>query len=473
MREASLASAVPAFASPIPLRSLSLPLSQPLCPLYPLSQPLSPPRTLRQPLYCSTPLPATVIGAGVSGLAAARTLSRAGLNVRLLEASPAIGGRVATDSVDGYLLDRGFQVFIEAYPELNAVLGASGYAALDLRPFRPGAVVRAQGAFHVLADPFRAPLASLGGVFAPVGSLSDKIRVAALRVIALRIPPDALLRGNLAGSAGVSTAQFLSDVGFSDVFIDRFFRPFYEGIFLAPLGEQAATLFAYVFHMFAAGRASLPAGGIGALAEVLAADLGENVEIRLNTRVSHLSEVAKESSVVIVATDGRGGLAPKGEAPKSRGSICFYFAAPKAPKVPAGFLVLNGEGMSDGPVNNMFVPSDVFPECAPDGMALVSTTIVGDAEGSDEKIEGDIRRQMAGWFGEEEVGEWRFLKSYRVRHSQPAQNPSGNYAERESSKVGEGVFVCGDHTNTPTINGALESGRLAAEEALDSLGMET
>lgn len=416
--------------------------------------------------------PATVIGAGVAGLAAARRLAAAGLDVRVLEAGDGVGGRVRSDVVDGFTLDRGFQVFIEAYPEQRAVLGDEGYAALDLRRFRPGSVIRAEGAFCTIADPFRAPIDSLKGVLAPVGSLADKVKVAALRVAVMSKSPESLLAGSVPGTRGETTRSFLG-TAFSDQFVDRFFRPFYEGIYLAPLTQQAAPLFAYVFRMFAAAPVSLPAGGIGALPKQMAAALPDNVTIELNHRVADVASLQADSCVMIVATDGRDQLIPNEAIPEpsSRGSICLYFSSTRPAPIAESILVLNGEGRDSGCVNNMFVPSNVVPEYAPPGMTLISTTIVGDELGkSDGELESAVRAHMASWFGDDEVAAWTFLRSYRIPHSQPSQDPGRDYAAPPSAKVrDEGLFVCGDYRNTPTINGALESGRRAAEEAIEYL----
>jgi phytoene dehydrogenase-like protein len=408
----------------------------------------------------------------MSGLAAAHRLSAAGLSVRVLEASDGVGGRVRSDVVQGFTLDRGFQVFIEAYPEQRALLGDDGYAALDLRRFRPGSMIRTDGGFCTIADPFRAPIDSLKGLFAPVGSFADKVRVAALRVAVMTKTPESLLRGSVPGTMGAATRSFLG-TAFSDQFIDRFFRPLYEGIFLAPLSEQAASLFVYVFRMFAAAPVSLPARGIGALSDQLAASLPSNVTIELNHCVENLQTVIAASSVVVVATDGRDQLLPSTAMPEpvSRGSICLYFSSSKPAPISEPILVLNGEGKGSGCVNNMFIPSNVVPEYAPKGKTLISTTIVGDELGkSDAELEAAVRRQMTEWFGEPEVSAWTVVRTYRIPHSQPAQGASIDYSDTSAARVADfpnaGVFVCGDHTATPTINGALESGRRAAEAAL-------
>ena len=95
-----------------------------------------------------------IIGAGLAGLCCARRLAEAGVTFQIVEASDGIGGRVRTDEVDGFLLDRGFQVLLTAYPEARRVLD---YSRLDLKPFSPGALSWFAGRMNRLVDPWRTP----------------------------------------------------------------------------------------------------------------------------------------------------------------------------------------------------------------------------------------------------------------------------------------------------------------------------
>ncbi len=316
--------------------------------------------------------------------------------------------------------------------------------------------------------------------FSPVGSLLDKLRVLQLRSRILAFSPSTILEQFL----GDTTLDFLKKSGFSQSMIDRFFAPFYQGIYLSSLSEQSAAMFAYVFRMFAAEPASLPSQGIGQVPIQLAESLPNNVTIELRKQVTALTqnsvtytcldsgeEVVIPEACVIVATDGPAAvklLSSKIDTNVSRGSICLYFETNASPPIDKPILVLNGGGADDGPVNNMFVPSVVCPTYAPAGKTLISTTIVGtDLNTTDDELERLVKLQMAGWFGKEAVKDWNLLRIYRIPHSQTAQSP--DYVFKRSVCLGGGMFVCGDHRNSPTVNGALESGTSAGEEALKFL----
>lgn len=345
----------------------------------------------------------------------------------------------------------------------------------------PGALVRFEDAFHVVSDPFRAPLLAVQGLLSPVGSLVDKLAILKLRSHLLSKSPEAIVKE----LQGESTMSYLQKFGFSSSMIERFFAPFYKGIFLAPLTEQSASMFGFVFHMFASEPASLPKRGIGAVSDQLASGLPDNVHVELRKKVTSLrdgvvdytcleSDASHKASapVVLVATEGPAAvrlLASKIETNDSRGSICLYFKSSRPPPVDQPILALNGElGSSDVTVNNMFVPSVVCPAFAPPGKTLISTTIVGAASSvSKEELEAQVRKEMSSWYGREVVDEWELLRLYRIPHSQSAQNP--DYVFKRNVQISDNLFVCGDHRNSPTVNGALVSGSEAAEKVLTYL----
>lgn len=411
--------------------------------------------------------PIVVVGAGLAGLACALKLAQAGLSVQLLEASDGIGGRVRTDVVDGFRLDRGFQVLFTAYPEAQALLD---YAALDLRPFTPGAIVRAGGRFHRLLDPFRRPMEALAGLVAPVGTLQDKLVVLRLRSQALATPLPEIF-----AAPEQTTEAYLREAGVSDLMLDRFFRPFLGGIFLSRDLTTSSRMFAYVYRLLAEGDSSLPAQGMGAIPAQLGSRLPGG-SLRLRARVARVARIGDELWVilangdrltaerVVVATDGPAaaritGLLP---APEARAASCVYFAAERPP-VDEPLLVLDGEGT--GPVTTLAVPSLAAPTYAPAGSHLVAASVLGSPEGDDAALEAAVREQLAGWFGAEVAG-WRYLATYRIPFAQFDQRPGVLEPAGRPVRLAPGLYVCGDHVENASINGALVSGRRAAEALL-------
>ncbi|MBA0666693.1 hypothetical protein Goklo_003069, partial [Gossypium klotzschianum] len=220
--------------------------------------------------------PVIVIGAGLAGLAAATRLNSDNIPFLLLEASDGVGGRVRTDVVDGFLLDRGFQIFITAYPEAQKLLN---YNELNLRKFYSGARIYYDGKFHTVADPLRHFSDSLLSLGNPIGSVLDKLLIALTRVRVLSKSYEEIMSAD-----EVSTIQLLKNVGFSDSMIGRFFRPFFGGIFFDPQLETTSRLFDFVFKCLALGDNTLPAKGIGEIPNQLAAKLPSD-SLLLNTKV--------------------------------------------------------------------------------------------------------------------------------------------------------------------------------------------
>jgi phytoene dehydrogenase-like protein len=407
-----------------------------------------------------------IIGAGLSGLCCARSLQQAGLTVLVLEASDGVGGRVRTDTVEGFRLDRGFQVFLTSYPEAARVLD---YPALDLRAFEPGALVRTGGRFRPLTDPWRRPLRGIRSLLSPVGTLADKWRIARLR--------SRVLRGTVEDQLALpetTTLAALREFGFSEAMIGQFFRPFLGGVFLERELETSSRMFRFVFRMLARGEACLPAEGMGAIPRQLASRLPPGT-IRLGARavgvgpgqVRLASGEVLESRAVVVATEGPAAAAILGDLPPPafQGVTCVYFAAERSP-VNEPILVLNGEG--EGPVNNLCVPSVVAPSYAPPGAHLVSATVLGNPSIDDAEVVSRVREQLTGWFGPA-VRSWRHLRTYRIPFALPRQVPPALAEIERPVRWAERVYVCGDHRDTASIHGAMVSGRRAAEAIREDL----
>lgn len=400
---------------------------------------------------------AIIVGGGLAGLACAVTLREGGFIAQVVESSDGVGGRVRTDLVNGFQLDRGFQVYLSAYPEAGRMLDLK---ALDLRRFKAGALVFKEGKMHRVMDVFRHPRHLIGSALAPIGTLADKWRVAKLR----------FQRRGTSHGTDRNTETFLRDFGFSEAMIDGFFRAFYGGIFLERELRTSSRMFEFTFQMFTDGHATLPAKGMQAIPEQLAARLPDG-SVHLNSAVRAVEERAVvfetgerwETDAVVVATDAktaRSLLPESGEEVNWRSATGIYFSAPRSPLNEA-IIVLNGNG--GGLVNNVCVISDVVPGYAPVGKSLISVSVLGVHE--IDGLETRILAELEAWFGVQ-VREWIHLRSDRIKQALPEQplTPLKNGIQKKN-----GVFFCGDYCTSASIEGAIVSGKNTAAAVLASL----
>jgi phytoene dehydrogenase-like protein len=400
-----------------------------------------------------------VVGAGLAGLCCARELHAAGQDILVLERGETPGGRVHTDVVDGFQLDRGFQVLLTAYPEARRMLD---YDRLGLRPFEADALIRRRGRFLRVADPFRHPLKAVESLRDAPGSIPDKLRVARLRRRLSRFSLNELLT-----APQVTTAEALRREGFSSDLVEAFFRPFLRGVFLDPSLETSSRLFAFVFKLFTEGEAALPAAGMQAIPRQLAETLpeaalrfGATVESAAPGEVVLAGGERLSAAAVVVAADGPEAARLTGavEAPAPRAVTNVHYAADRSP-VGEPVLLLDGDGT--GPANDLCVQSDVAPSYAPPGAALISATVLGVPPLTDEALDDAVRGQLREWFGAQVDG-WRRLRVQRLPFALPAQPPAALTPAERPVRLADGLFVCGDHRDTASIQGAMVSGRRAA-----------
>lgn len=408
-----------------------------------------------------------IVGGGMAGLCAARVLNLAGISTTIFEASDDIGGRVRTDKFDGFLLDRGFQVLLTAYPEAKAILDMQ---ALGLRSFVHGAMIRIGNKFATLHDVYRHPTKLIEAALSDAGTLGDKLKVGSLRTELKALSP-----AQIWDRPETSTLMLLKSRGLSDRIIDRFFRPFYGGVFLDRSLSTSSRMFEFTFKMFAEGDAAVPETGMGSIARHVAVRLRAS-EIRTNTPVARADENGVTLSggqrimarAVIVATDQSNAGRVLGQPMERewRGTSCLYFAAEKAP-VDETILVLDGDGT--GPINHLAVMSNAAKSYAPAGAHLISASTSGTPSLRGEDLLRAARAQLTGWFGDA-VNQWRHLRTYDIPHSLPDQTPPALSPPKRDVRLRKGLYVCGDHIEQSSINAAMESGRRAAEAVLGDLG---
>ncbi|MEM7627906.1 MAG: FAD-dependent oxidoreductase [Planctomycetota bacterium] len=405
-----------------------------------------------------------VIGAGIAGLRCAGAVHAAGHaaghEVLLLEASDRVGGRVATDRMETergvYLLDRGFQVLLDSYEHTREVMS---FSALRLRAFEPGALVWDGQRMLRLADPWRRPIKALAGLARPVLPMGD-------------VPGVLRLRKGVQGEPDCATIDTLRQAGISDRGIDRFFRPFFSGVFLERELSTPAAMFRFVFERFAQGSATLPERGMGAIPEQLASRLPTGA-IRLGTPVERIEpgrvEIVGGESLhadhIVVATPAP--IAGRPDAPLAdadwNSTVCVYFDAEQDP-VREPTLVLNAVG--DGPINHLAVLSGVQSSYAPHGRHLISASIVGRGGRAGMPPIEAVREQLRGWFGRR-VETWTHLKTVHIAHALPRRfAQAGTVAP--GARLAEGLYVAGDTLHTPSIEGAMLSGSRAADAILTS-----
>ncbi|MEU2558130.1 NAD(P)/FAD-dependent oxidoreductase [Streptomyces longispororuber] len=446
-----------------------------------------------------------IVGAGVSGLSAAQELTRAGVTTVVLEAAPHVGGRMSTEKVDGFRLDRIGQLLSTSYPELRHV---SGLDAFVLRPFAPGLLVHSDGRHHRAAESLGRPATgSTKGALGAARALASAPRLARPGRTAPRTPPGTPpghaprsprppARGAPLGSAldqarlGAALARLaatpvrrllarpelpagraLAARGLPQRTVEGFLRPLLSALLCDPGLTTSSRCADLALHAFARGRLCLPEGGADALPELLAAALPPGT-VRTGVRVTAVAAdrvtTAEHGELtcrgVLLATDARAAaeLLPGLRVPAFHPVTVVHHAVPEPPLAEPALLL---DADRRGPVAHTAVVSHVDPTRAPAGRVLVSSTVLGPPP---DDLDRTVRAHLAALYGTP-TDRWELLAAHHTREAVPAMPPPHDL--RRPVRLLSGLYVCGDHRDTSTVQGALHSGRRAAHAALADLGV--
>ncbi len=405
-----------------------------------------------------------IIGAGISGLIAAKTFEEYELSPTIFEASDRAGGRVKTDIVDGYQLDHGFQVLLTNYPAAKKHLD---FSALDLQEFLPGSQIFHKGGATVIGDAFRNFTFLFITIFSNAGSFGDKLKVLKLNKQLKKKSLDTIF-----SDQEKTTLQYLQDFGFSNKMITRFFKPFFTGIFLETELQTSSRMFEFVYKMFGEGLAALPKGGIEKIPQQLAAQLN-STDIQFNTKIKNVKDgvvsledgTAMEFDFVVIATEPSqliSNMSNQEIAWKSCQTL--YFTSPDQFISKALIGLIADE---DSLVNNIFYHNSIATD-QKGNQELLSVTVVKEHNLSEAELIKRVQDDLEKYCG---ITKTQFLKMYHIPKALPnLQNLQYELAPSETMLT-HSVFLAGDTQLNGSLNAAMLSGEAAAKGVLEKLGL--
>lgn len=403
-----------------------------------------------------------IVGGGIAGLSAAKLLKQAGKKILVIEASDGVGGRARSDYKDGFILDRGFQVLLTAYPEAKKLLD---YKKLDLRNFNPGALILNDTGKYKIGDPLREPSMLMKTLLSPVGGLGDKLRLLLLKLRLSFNSVEEIFR-----KPETDTLSHLRKMGFSEKFIGNFFRPFFSGIFLENKLKTSSRMFEFTFKMLSEGSAAIPARGMGEISQQLAECLSKG-ELLLNEKIVRIengnlygsSGRKFEADTVIIATDPHH-VPEAGQAAdhlSGKQALTLYFSADEKTEATKR-IALNA--IPDQLINNIVFLDHVSPSYVPAGKSLISVSVRTSRVDHVENIEETVRKELLQWYPRSQA--WQLLATYAIPYALPDNRTVTNDRHAGQMKIAGKYYVCGDYLLNGSINGAMKSASIVADQIL-------
>ena len=395
---------------------------------------------------------AIVVGAGISGLSCALELEKNGYRVQILEKENHPGGRVHSDVINGYILNRGFQVLQTGYPETKRLLD---YEKLELCNLDSEVWSMNNNTIKKLYDPIQNPSNLLKAAFSNVGTFQDKLRLLQLRQSTTSRSTNKIFQEN-----ETTSLEQINNYGFSESIINEFFKPLFGGAFLDNELDTTSRMFNFVYKIFSIAPIAIPKYGMKSIPEQLEAKLESKISfntnvVKLDNKNVFLENETLSADVIVLAAnhDSAKKLIPSIEKIHWNSTSCYYFVA-DSPPFSSKVVLLNGNNR--GEINNVFVPTNISKAYSPNNKSIISVSTIGLNNN-----ESEIRNELNNWFGNQ-TEDWKLLHTYHIEQALPRMSvPSVSH-----SQYVNGIHMCGDYLTSSSIHGSMHSGRMTANQII-------
>jgi len=403
-----------------------------------------------------------IVGAGISGLVAAKILEESGYHPTIIEATNEVGGRVKSDIVDDYILDHGFQVLLSSYPAAQKYLD---FKTLDLQEFLPGATIFKDGKRQTIGDPLRKISLLFPTLFSSIGSFSDKLKILKLNTFLKKKSIQEIFK-----SEEKSTLIYLKEYGFSNEIISDFFKPFFSGIFLEPNLETSSRMFEFVYKMFGEGMAVIPKAGIQAIPIQIKSQL-KKTSFKFNTKVSEIKNdiiVLEDKTEIkthftIVATEASQLISNlKNQEIEWKSCDTLYFETQKRViRKPIIGLIADETAL----INNIFYHTSVATSST-GKKELLSVTVLKEHSLNEVDLIKKVQKDLLAFCS---IKDAKFLKRYQIKKALPKLNNLQYEISHTETKLTSNIFLAGDQLLNGSLNAAMIAGEKAAKGVITTL----